>query len=86
MLLNLNQQGQQTWLTRVKNILQDAGLINIWQTLGMCTYPPETIEISRVRLQDQYTQRWCSLLQAITGKLRTYKQLPLSPTYTYPLI
>ena len=40
MLLNLNQHGQQTWLARVKNLLQDAGLKYIWQN-PWDVYPPE---------------------------------------------
>ena len=80
MLLNLNQQGQQTWLTRVRNILRDAGLNYIWHNLwDVC--PLESVEILRVTLQDQYTQHWCSLLQATAGKLQTYKQFKRNLTF-----
>lgn len=42
--IELNQQGQQTWLTRVRNILQDADLNYIWQN-PWDVYHPEAIGI-----------------------------------------
>ena len=72
---NLNQQGQQTWLT-VYRMLVSTTFANPWDV-----YPPEVIEILRIRLQDQNTQHWCSLLQATAGKLQTYKQFKRNLTF-----